>query len=76
MFFQLGIQQGHPCFTVTLVNSKCIANVLGKFLCFLAKSRKLFFRLEKLIFTLQVTCKQFVGVLCFFWRGGVVWGFF
>lgn len=59
MFFQLGIQQGHSCFTITLINSKCIANALGKSLCFLAQSRKLFFRLEKVIFTLQVTWKQF-----------------
>lgn len=34
-------------------NSKCIANALGRSFCFLAQSRKLFFRLEKAHFYMQ-----------------------
>lgn len=45
--FQLGIQQGHSSFPVTLVNPKCVANVLDESLCFLAQSTIVFFQTGK-----------------------------
>lgn len=48
--FQLGIQQGHSSFPVTLVNPKCVANALDESLCFLAQSTIVFFQTGKTYF--------------------------